>query len=103
MLSMPKDKNFATGLHRPIGTIFASGEGPDYVLSFDDISRITKGMKVIVFDRPRMQAEGIVAGVHPSGNTTRNGRPRYHVLVHDLKETKYAAPPSVNRCGVGFM
>lgn len=102
LLSMPKDKNFATGLHQPISTIFASGKGPDYVLSFNDISRITKGMKVIVFDRPSQQAEGVVAGVCPSGNTTRNGRPRYHVLIRDLKQTTYATPPNVNRCGVGF-
>jgi hypothetical protein len=103
LLSMPKDKNFSTGLHQPISTIFASGKGPDYVLSFNDISRINKGMKVIVFDRPSQQAEGVVAGVCPSGNTTRNGRPRYHVLIHDLKQTTYTTPPNVNRCGVGFV
>jgi hypothetical protein len=103
LLSMPKGKNFATGLHQPISTIFASGKGPDYVLSANEISRITQGMKVIVFDRPSQQAEGIVAGVQPSGNTTRNGRPRYHVLIHNLKQTKYANPPNVNRCGVGIV
>ena len=103
LLSMPKDKNFATGLHQPISTIFASGKGPDYVLSANEISRITQGMKVIVFDRPSQQAEGIVAGVHPSGNRTRNGRLRYHVLIHNLKQTKYATPPNVNRCGVGIV
>jgi hypothetical protein len=103
LLSMPKDKNFATGLHQPISTIFSSGTGPDYVLFFSDISRITKGMKVIVFDRPNMQAEGSVAGVQPSGNITRNGRPRYHVLIHDLKKTAYTTPPNVNRCGAGFV
>jgi hypothetical protein len=42
LLSMPKDKNFATGLHQPISTIFSSGTGPDYVLFFSDISRITR-------------------------------------------------------------
>jgi hypothetical protein len=103
LLSMPKDKNFATGLHQPISTIFASGRGPDYVLSANEISRITQGMKVIVFDRPNQQAEGIVAGVRPSGNTTRNGRPRYHVLIHNLKQTVYTRPPNVNRCGVGIV
>lgn len=103
LLSMPKDKNFSTGLHQPISTIFASGTGPDYVLSANEISRIAQGMKVIVFDRPSQQAEGIVAGVRPSGNTTRNGRLRYHVLIHDLKQTAYTNPPTVNRCGVGIV
>lgn len=103
LLSMPKNRNFATNLHQPISTIFATGAGPDYVLSASDISRITQGMKVIVFDRPNLQAEGIVASVRPSGNTTRNGRPRYHVLIHNLKQTAYTRPPNVNRLGVGFV
>jgi hypothetical protein len=102
LLSMPKSRNFATNLHQPINTIFATGAGPDYVLSANDISRITQGMKVIVFDRPNLQAEGIVVGVRPSGNTTRNRRPRYHVLIHNLKQTAYTRPPNVNRFGVGF-
>jgi|SRR5580704_6775584 hypothetical protein len=103
LLSMPKDKNFATGLHQPISSVFASSKRPDYVLSANEISRITQGMTVIVFDRPSQQAEGFVAGVRPSGNTTRNGRPRYHVLIHDLKQTAYTNPPKVNRCGVGIV
>jgi hypothetical protein len=102
LLSMPKNKNFETALHQPISTIFASGTGPDYVLSASDRSRITQGMKVIVFDRPTFQAEGIVTGVRRSGNTTLNGRPRYHVLIRDLKQTAYTNPPRVNRPGVGF-
>lgn len=73
------------------------------MLSAGEISRITQGMKVIVLDRPSQQAEGIVAGVRPSGNTTRNGRPRYHVLIHNLMQTAYTKPPNVNRCGVGIV
>lgn len=102
LLSMPKNRNFETELHQPINTIFATGTGPDYVLSASDLSRISQGMKVIVFDRPTLQAEGTVAGVRPSGNTTLNGRRRYHVLIHDLKQTAYTRPPNVNRLGVGF-
>jgi hypothetical protein len=100
---MPKNKDFTTGLHQPISTIFGSGTGPDYVLSADEMSQITQGMKVIVFDRPSQQAEGIVAGVRPSDNITRNGRQRYHVLIHDLKKTAYTNPPNVNRCGVAIV
>jgi hypothetical protein len=100
---MPKSKNFATGLHQPISSIFARGRGPDYVLSASDKSRIIRGMRVIVFDRPSQQAEGVVDKVVPSGNTTKNKRPRYHVLIHDLKQTAYTHPPIVNRRGVGFM
>ncbi len=100
---MPKSKNFATGLHQPISTIFATGKGPDYVLSASDKIRIITGMRVIVFDRPSQQAEGVVDRVVPSGNRTKNGRPRYHVLIHDLRQTAYTHPPNVNRCGVGFI
>jgi hypothetical protein len=60
-------------------------------------------MRVIVFDRPTQQAEGVVDNVVLSGNVTKNGRPRYHVLIHHLAQTAYTHPPSVNRCGVGFI
>src|SRR5579862_7003276 len=103
LLSMPSSQNFATGLHQPISSIFASGRGPDYVLSAGDKSRIIHGMRVIVFDRPTQQAEGVVDRTVASGNITRNGRPRYHVLINDLKQTAYTNPPKVNRCGVGFI
>lgn len=103
LLSMPKSKNFSTGLHQPISTIFASSRGPDYLLSVSDKSRIIPGMKVIVFDRPTQQWEGVVDRVIPSGNTAKNGRPRYHVLINHLTQTAYTRPPSVNRCGVGFL
>jgi hypothetical protein len=100
---MPKNQNLATGLHRPISSIFTTGKGPDYVLSASERSRIVRGMKVIIFDRPDQQAEGVVVGVVPSGNVTKNGRLRYHVLAEGLRQTAYTNPPSVNRCGVGFM
>jgi hypothetical protein len=102
LLSMPKSKNFATGLHQPISSVFVSGQGPDYVLSASDKSRIIRGMRVIVFDRPTQQAEGVVDRIVPSGNITKNGRARYHVLINNLRQTAYMNPPAVNRCGVGF-
>jgi hypothetical protein len=106
LLAMPSSKNSATALHQPISSIFATGRGPDYALTANDRTRIVRGMRVIVFDRnsPPQQAEGTVDQIVPSGNVTKNRRRRYHVLIHNLKETAYSHPPAVKRInGVGFM
>ena len=106
LLAMPSSKNSATALHQPINSIFATGRGPHYALTANDRSRIVRGMRVIVFNRdpPPQQAEGTVGGIVPSGNVTKNGRLRYHVLINNLKQAAYSNPPAVKRInGVGFM
>ena len=105
LLAMPKSKNSATTLHLSFSSIFTPpNRGPDYALTASDRSRIVSGMRVIVFDRPTQQAEGVVDKFVLSGNATKNGRPRYHILIHNLNPTKYNNPPAVKRCnGVGFM
>ena len=103
LLSAPKDKDTATGLHRTFDSILASNVGPEYAIYANLLAQITTGMRVIIFERTSgRQAEGIVAGVNPTGHKTGAGVPRYDVLIRDLHEVKYTCPDPVNRCGVAL-
>jgi len=101
LLSAPKDKDAASGLHKTFETIVANQVGPEYAIFGNVVGRIVVGMKVVVFDRARKkQAEGVVTGLTPTGRKTGHGVSRYNVLIRDLKEVRYKFPPRVNRCGV---
>jgi hypothetical protein len=103
LLSAPQDKNTASVLHRDFGTILNTRVGPEYAIYGNLVGQIVPGMKVVVFDRAtRRQAEGIVADLQPTGNSTGGGVLRYNVLIRDLSLVDYTEPPHVNRCGVGF-
>lgn len=103
LLSAPKDKNAATGLHRTFNSILANQIGPEYAIYGNLVGQINAGMKAVVFERvDRRQAEGVVAGLTPTGHKTGGGILRYNVLLRDLNEVSYTNPPQVNRCGVGF-
>jgi hypothetical protein len=104
LLSAPKDKNTASSLHRTFSTILANHVGPEYAIYGNLVGQIIAGMKVVVFERiDGRQAEGVVAGLNPTGHKTGSGVSRYDVLIRDLHEVQYTHPPQVNRCGVGFM
>ena len=104
LLSAPRDKDTATGLHKSFSTILNDKIGPDYAIHRNLRSQITLGMKVVVFERiDRRQAQGTVAGVAPTGNVTRNGIQRYDVKIPDLHSVQYTHPPHVNHCGVAIV
>jgi hypothetical protein len=104
LLAAPKDKDTASGLHRAFNHMIANRVGPEYAIAKSLLIQIVTGMKVVVFDRAGhgRQAQGVVAGVKPTGNKTRTGMLRYNVLIRDLNEVAYTRPPNVNRYGVGF-
>jgi hypothetical protein len=103
LLSAPKDKNAASGLHRTFNSILASNIGPEYAIYANLVGQISTGMKVVVFERiDRRQAEGVVTGVNPTGHKTGAGVSRYDVLIRDLHEVQYTHPAPVNRCGVAI-
>ncbi len=104
LLSAPKDKDAASGLHRPFNNILTSRVGPEYAIYRNLVGHIITGMKVVVFDRGGhgRQAEGVLAGLTLTGRKTGTGVLRYNVLIRDLNEVAYTRPPQVNRCGVGF-
>jgi hypothetical protein len=103
LLSAPKNKDTATSLHRTFDTILVHKLGPEYAIYANLLVQITAGMKVIIFERiSGRQAEGIVAGVNPTGHKTSAGVSRYDVVIRDLHEVKYTCPDRVNRCGVAL-
>jgi hypothetical protein len=104
LLSAPRDKDSATGLHRSFSTILNSKVGPDYAIYGSLVSRITPGMRVVVFERvDQKQAEGTIAAVIPTGNITKNGIRRYDIKIPDLHPVQYGYPPHVNHCGVAIV
>ena len=104
LLSAPKDKNTATGLHKSFSTILSNRIGPEYAIYGTLLGQISPGMKVIVFERvARRQAEGTVATIVHTGNKTGQGVRRYNISIPDLHEVQYSRPPQVNRCGVGIV
>jgi hypothetical protein len=104
LLSAPRDKNTATGLHRNFSTILNNRVGPDYAINGNLLSQITPGMKVVVFERiDQRQAEGRVAAIMPTCNKTKNGLLRYDIKIPDLHPVDYTTPPHVNHCGVGIV
>ncbi len=91
------------GTHRKdFYTILASGVGPDYGISKNQMGQISVGMRVIVFDRDRsLQAEGEVTG-YTATSKAGNGVQRYDVSIRNLALQPYANPPRVNRFGVAI-
>jgi len=103
LLHAPKDKDAASGLHKAFDSILTNHKGPDYAIYGNLTGQISTGMKVVVFDRAgHRQAEGIVAGLNPTGHKTATGVLRYDVLIRGLSEVPYTNPQRVNRCGIGF-
>jgi hypothetical protein len=100
-LSAPKDKDTASALHRDFNTIRASKVGPEYAIARKWLQQIVPGMRVVVFNRAdRMQAEGSVGAVNPTGQRTAQGLLRYNVIIRDWADVSYNYPPQVDRFGV---
>jgi hypothetical protein len=100
LLLAPKSRAQPGTHRRDYYTILANSVGPDFGISAHQISQVTVGMPVIVFDRDRsLQAGGVVAGYTPTSRAG-NGVQRYDVAIRDLASRQYTNPPSVNRFGV---
>jgi hypothetical protein len=102
LLLAPKNKTQPGTHRRDYYTILANSVGPDFGISTNQISQVTIGMPVIVFDRDRsLQAEGVVAG-YTATSKAGNGVQRYDVTIRDLTSRQYTNPPRVNRFGVAI-
>ncbi|HXC44855.1 MAG TPA: hypothetical protein VNY51_15200 [Candidatus Dormibacteraeota bacterium] len=102
LLLAPKSRTQAGTHRRDFYTILANSMGPDFGISARQISQVTVGMPVIVFDRDRsLQAEGVVAG-YTRTSRAGNGVQRYDIAIRDLISRQYANPPRVNRFGVAI-
>jgi hypothetical protein len=104
LLSAPRDKDTATGLHRSFSTILNNKVGPEYAIYKNLWSQIAPGMKVVIFERlDQRQAEGTVAAISSTGKVTGNGVMRYDISIPDLHSVPYTRPPRVNHCGVAIV
>jgi len=102
-LLAPKSKNNSSWHQRDFQTIFNSGVGPNYGISQGQITQISVGMPVVLFDRDLQRlARGTLAGYTPT-TKAGNGVQRYDVKINNFVLGQYDphnAPPRVSRFGV---
>jgi hypothetical protein len=101
-LLAPRSRNNPRSHHKDFYTIMASGVGPDYGISKNQMSQIHIGMSVVLFDRDRpIQASGTVGGWSAT-TKAGNGVQRYNIALQGLVPEGYSNPPNVNRFGVAI-
>jgi hypothetical protein len=100
LLSAPRNKAVPGTISKDFYEILASGVGPDYGITSNQLSQIGTGMNVVVFDSDReLQAEGVVA-TYTRKEKADNGVWRYDAGLSGMQRVPYTKPPKVNRFGV---